>query len=716
MPDVHACSWPITRLTEGVAALASATGLEPRAVPHMPASLLTDSVDRRIEALGAALSIGVTRVRCGLSDLDEFLQSSAPSIVRLPAPDDSEFLLLLGSARDVIWVLDRDLGRRAVRRAELRALLCRHAEAPLAESISRLLDGAGLNGKRRSQAVDAMLRQQLRGRCTGLWTVHSRPTTGFLRLAGRSRLGWHLAGFLVCHVTQYCLLLASWWLIGAAALQGRIDFGWLQAWGLLLLTRIPLLALGSWYQGVVAARAGSLLKQRLLEGTFQLAPEDVRRDGVGHTLSRVMESEVMETLALGGGFLALVAVVELVAAAVVLAYGAGGALHVLGLALWTGMACVLGASFWRHRRRWTASRLALTRSSIELMIGHRTRLVQRSGTLESEAEGSALAEYHQVSEAMDRAAAKLVALVPRGWLLAGLLILAPSFVGGMGSTVGLAVGLGGILLAYRALERGVAGFALLADAAVAWREAAAVFQAGGHEEPPGDPVSLAAIDADPITPPSGWADRAATLLEAHGLAFDYPGGARRVLRDCSFRIDVGDRVLLEATSGAGSSALVSIVGGLRRQDAGVLLLDGLDRRTLGADAWARLVSTVAQPHENHVFTNTLAFNLLMGRRWPPEPEDLQDAEAVCRELGLGPLVQRMPGGLHQVVGDTGWQLSQGERARLFIGRALLQGARLVTIDAALSSLDAESLEQVLRCVASRAPSVLVTTLAGDDRP
>jgi hypothetical protein len=53
---------------------------------------------------------------------------------------------------------------------------------------------------------------------------------------------------------------------------------------------------------------------------------------------------------------------------------------------------------------------------------------------------------------------------------------------------------------------------------------------------------------------------------------------------------------------------------------------------------------VAAPqfHENHVLTGTFAFNLLMGRRWPPEPEDLREAEGLCRQLGLGQLLERMP--------------------------------------------------------------------------
>jgi ATP-binding cassette subfamily B protein len=58
-----------------------------------------------------------------------------------------------------------------------------------------------------------------------------------------------------------------------------------------------------------------------------------------------------------------------------------------------------------------------------------------------------------------------------------------------------------------------------------------------------------------------------------------------------------------------------------------------------------------QFQENHVFSDTFAFNLLMGRRWPPRPEDLQDAEAICRELGLGEVMDRMPSGFQQMLGE-----------------------------------------------------------------
>jgi ABC-type transport system involved in cytochrome bd biosynthesis fused ATPase/permease subunit len=97
----------------------------------------------------------------------------------------------------------------------------------------------------------------------------------------------------------------------------------------------------------------------------------------------------------------------------------------------------------------------------------------------------------------------------------------------------------------------------------------------------------------------------------------------------------------------------------------------------------------------------------MGGQWPPRPSDLEAATAICRELGLGDLLDQMPAGMLQIVGETGWQLSHGERSRLYIARALLQGADLIVLDESFAALDPENLHRCLRCVLERAPALLV---------
>ena len=153
--------------------------------------------------------------------------------------------------------------------------------------------------------------------------------------------------------------------------------------------------------------------------------------------------------------------------------------------------------------------------------------------------------------------------------------------------------------------------------------------------------------------------------------------------------------------------MVSLLNGLRRPTSGTLLFEGVDPMSLGAEAWTRRVATAPQFHENHVFTEVFAFNLLMGRRWPPAAGDWEEAEAVCEELGLGPLLGKMPGGMNQLIGDTGWQLSHGERSRLYLARALLQGGELVLLDESFGALDPDNLRRALTCARKRAESLIV---------
>jgi ABC-type bacteriocin/lantibiotic exporter with double-glycine peptidase domain len=67
----------------------------------------------------------------------------------------------------------------------------------------------------------------------------------------------------------------------------------------------------------------------------------------------------------------------------------------------------------------------------------------------------------------------------------------------------------------------------------------------------------------------------------------------------------------------------------------------------------------------------------------------------------------MPAGLDQIVGETGWQLSSGERSRVFLARALLQGADVVLLDESLAALDPETLQQCMECAMQRATTLLV---------
>ncbi|MGH8592170.1 MAG: ATP-binding cassette domain-containing protein, partial [Gammaproteobacteria bacterium] len=299
---------------------------------------------------------------------------------------------------------------------------------------------------------------------------------------------------------------------------------------------------------------------------------------------------------------------------------------------------------------------------------------------------------------MDESMVPVVGIVPRGWLLVGLIGLTPAFVSGNASQLELAIGLGGMLLASRALTGVSGGLAALARAAIAWTQVAPLFHAA-ERAPTLTPFASSSQIA-------GAGEGSAALLDASDLIFRYRPQGEPVLRGVNLTIESGERVLLEGSSGGGKSTLAALLVGLRTPETGLLLLKGLDRHTLG-EGWRRLATAAPQFHENHILSGTLAFNLLMGRRWPETAEDLQVAEALCLDLGLGELLERMPSGLMQMVGETGWQLSHGERSRVYLARALLQNAQLTVLDESFAALDPETLKKCLDCAVKRARTLLV---------
>jgi ATP-binding cassette subfamily B protein len=640
------------------------------------------------------LGIEAEPAQCAWAELRDVLRKAAPALLRLPA--DGGFVLIRRATLKALVLLGPDLVERRVRLEDVRRALVRPLEGPVASAVTPLLEGLRLSPGRLEKARAAVVDGRLGAtRVTDLWILRLPPGAPLWAQVRAARLPHPLLGFAACHLLSYLAAVAAFWVIGRGALRGQVDWGWLSAWTLLLVTLIPLRMMTTWYQGVVAALGGALLKRRLLRGALRLHPDEMRHLGAGHHLGRVMESEALESVALSAGVLAVMSSLDLLVVALILAAGAGGAFHASLLLLWIALGAVLAWRFFRVRQQWSDARIGMSHELLERMVGHRTRLAQEPPERWHEAEDRSLARYHALSSSMDRQLVLLAAL-PRGWLVLGLLGLTPVFLQGSASLPLMAVSLGGTILGQDAIFRMVAGLGFLSDAAIAWKQVSLLFHAAAREEPPGDPaLALRAGAAD------------GPVLQATDVSYRYPTRPRRVLSRCHFELRRGDRALLEGPSGGGKSTLVALLNGLRAPESGLLLLHGLDRPSLGGAEWTRRVATVPQFHENHVVTESLAFNLLMGRGWPPQSEDLEEAEALCRELGLSTLLDRMPAGLLQLVGEGGWRLSHGQKSRLFLARALLQPASVVVLDESFGALDPESLREAMACTLRRAPTLLV---------
>lgn len=720
MSTLEPSYWPVASVNEALIALADAHGMgitgeadrgrpppvfadaqDDSSAPQQLVPELTRWLDLRARAIGAEIEA----VSVELGELEPALRRLGPALLLVQRPSSPSGpggpMLLALDARGRL--LGPDLVHRRFDRAELAFMLSEPLIVPVRDECERLLLAAAVPERRRDAARDALIRRRLgTDPVDGIWQLRHPPHTHLGRQLVEEGAARSTALLLAAHTLHYVLLLASWWLIGRGVLEGRNDLGWLLAWALMLGSLVPLQAAQVWHGGLLALRLGSVLKRRMLAGALALDPDEMRDRGTGRLLAMVIEAEAVEGLALSSGLLAAASVIDLGAAAWVLGQGAG-ALGMLGMLAVSGVLVVLlGLRYAAARRAWTRERLEMTHTLVERMVGHTTRLAQESPEHWHDHEDASTAAYLRRSHHLDQISAALAVFARRGWMFVGVIGLWPALVGAGSTTAALAITFGGMLLARSGFANLAAGVTDLIDLSIAWTEVAPLVRAGARQRAAPRflrPAAATGSEAEP-TPQR-------PIIEARELVHRYPGRERPTLRGVDLEVARGDRVLLEGPSGGGKSTLAAVLAGLRPPASGLLLLDGLDPPTHGEQGWRERVAAAPQFHQNHILTNTFAFNLLMGRHWPPSSDDLRVARALCAELGLSPLLERMPAGMQQNVGETGWQLSHGERSRVYLARVLLQGAEVVILDESFAALDPDNQALALRCVFEHAGTLLV---------
>jgi ATP-binding cassette subfamily B protein len=706
-PGAGELLWPFARFGEALVAAAKAAGLTSvgeGALPPPPEAL---RAERASFGLYPAAERWVQHVaRVGAFDAQTAVLR-ADEVVAVAS--GAALLALIGGGG--VWLLATlpRRGRRgpfrvltpggdeiALSRRELRALV----EPVLASQPlpwqGRVAAGLGADPARLGPLLSGLAAEQgVAAPAAFGWMLRPLPSAPLMTLLREGNLHGLVARTVAYSLARSALTTGALVALGANVLAGRLDRGRLAAWGLAVAGAVPVHLLLTRAQSELSLALSVVTRRRLLEGALRLDPDDVRRRGAGSLLAVTNESQRVDALAVGLGFSLLTGAFDAAGVAVLLAFGPYGGLIVALYALFCAGLAWSARSTYRRKRAWSDARLELSNDLVAKMVGHRTRVAQQGPAHWHRGEDEALFAYRRTSRAMDLAALPL-RLGPRAWAAVGFAALGPALLV-QTPPEALFVGVAGVLLSAQALTTICGALLALVEAGSAWATVREVFAAVAPPAPAADAAALLAARADDRAP----------LVDVVDVSFRYPPRGRAVLQGCSLRVKKGDRVLLEGPSGGGKSTLAALVAGLRRPESGLVLVAGFDQYSLSPEAWRNVVAAAPQFHENHVLSNTLAFNLLMGRNWPPMPGDLEECEALCDELGLAPLIERMPSRLHQPVGDTGWQLSHGERSRLYLARALLQRADLVVLDESFGALDPETLERCMATVLRRARSLIV---------
>ena len=189
------------------------------------------------------------------------------------------------------------------------------------------------------------------------------------------------------------------------------------------------------------------------------------------------------------------------------------------------------------------------------------------------------------------------------------------------------------------------------------------------------------------------------------------------LTDLTFTAYPGQLTAIVGISGSGKSTAAALLAGTLTGYQGSLTLNGVKVSDLSGETLARTITLIGA--SSHLFAGTLRENLLMAL-----PDDGQNGEAASdavdsrlwdalEQARIADFVRSQPDGLDMTIEPDAANLSDGQRQRIAIARALLHDSPVFVFDEATSSVDVESEELILatirELVQSRSKTVIMIT-------
>jgi len=199
------------------------------------------------------------------------------------------------------------------------------------------------------------------------------------------------------------------------------------------------------------------------------------------------------------------------------------------------------------------------------------------------------------------------------------------------------------------------------------------------------------------------------------VSFRY-GTGEEVLQDVTFEVRPGDMVALVGPSGAGKTSIANLISRFYDPVQGRVTLDGHDLRDIALASLRHHVAIVLQ--DTFLFNTSVRENLLFGN------PNASDAELVTatKAAYANEFIETLPEGYETQIGERGVKLSGGQKQRLALARAILADPRILILDEATSSVDAEAeyliqqaLESVLRGRTSLVIAHRLSTIRNADK-
>ena len=173
-------------------------------------------------------------------------------------------------------------------------------------------------------------------------------------------------------------------------------------------------------------------------------------------------------------------------------------------------------------------------------------------------------------------------------------------------------------------------------------------------------------------------------IKFENVSFHYFDDDKLILKDFNFEIKNGESVAFIGSTGSGKSTIVNLICKFYNPTSGGIYLDGINYRNIDKTCLYNNLGYVLQ--QPQLFSISIKENIKFGNENATDEEILK----VCNLLGIDEFISKLPNGIDTVIGETGYNMSGGQKQLISFARALIKNPKLLVLDEATSSIDTET--------------------------
>ncbi|MCR5817228.1 MAG: ABC transporter ATP-binding protein/permease, partial [Ruminococcus sp.] len=194
-------------------------------------------------------------------------------------------------------------------------------------------------------------------------------------------------------------------------------------------------------------------------------------------------------------------------------------------------------------------------------------------------------------------------------------------------------------------------------------------------------------------------------VELKNVSYKYKDAADYAVKGLNIRIGSGEHIALVGPSGGGKTTTAELVARFFDVTEGSIMIGGADIRNIAQDELMRNVSFVFQ--DSRLLKTSIFENVRLARPDAGEADVVKALEAAqCMDI-----IDKLPNGIHTVIGEKGTYLSGGEQQRISIARAVLKNAPILILDEATAFADPDNETKVQAALSELARGKTVIMIA-----